>query len=305
MNNSNKSLGLMSAIGAFGMWGVLPVYWKQLSFIEPVIILIHRFFWSFIFLTALLLKAKNLRSTLALLKNKRHALIILLRSILLAFNWGIFIWAVNNNHIIETSLGYFLNPLLNTLFGIIFFRERPDFLQKLAIFLAFTGVSVQTILFGSVPIIALSLASLFAAYGAIRKKDNMPATEGLFLETTLLLPLVLVALIWFILKGSIGFDRGLVAGLLIVAAGPLTSIPLIMFAYSTQRLNLTTVGLAQYISPTLTLLTGTFIYNEQLGQGQIVSFIFIWAALLIYSFESIRLYKRSTKLDWRDAGKNK
>jgi chloramphenicol-sensitive protein RarD len=305
MHNSGKSLGLMSAIGAFAMWGVLPIYWKQLSFIEPALILVHRFFWSFVVLLALMFKAKKLRSTLALLKNKRHALLILLRSLILSFNWGLFIWAVSNNHIIDTSLGYFLNPLLNTLFGIIFFRERPDFLQKFAIFLAFTGVSVQIVMFGSVPVIGLGLALAFAAYGALRKKDDMPAIQGLFLETTLILPLVAVALIWFVLRGSIGFDRSIAAGFLIILAGPFTSIPMILFAYSAQRLDLTTVGLAQYISPTFTLLIGTFVYHEQFAQGQMVSFIFIWAALIIYSFESIRLYKKSTQLNWKHAEKKK
>ncbi|MDR1242784.1 MAG: EamA family transporter RarD [Deltaproteobacteria bacterium] len=292
----DKSLGLASALGAFSLWGCLPVYWKQLIFIDPLLILLHRIVWSFVFLAAVLLKSGSLLSTLALLKNKRHALIIALRSLLLTVNWGLFIWAVNNNHLVESSLGYFLNPLLSTLIGVVFFHERPDFLQKFAVFLALTGVSIQIIMFGSVPVVALSLASIFAAYGAIRKKDTLPAVPGLFLETVLICPPAAAALVLFALTGEIGFERGLPTIFLIICSGPLTSIPLLLFAYSTLRLNLTTIGLAQYISPTLSLLLGVWVYGEAISRGHMVSFVFIWAALALYSFESLRLYKNATKL---------
>jgi chloramphenicol-sensitive protein RarD len=290
-----KSLGLASSLGAFSLWGVLPVYWKQLAMLEPMLLLLHRIIWSFVFLAIAEIKAKRLRATLAHLKNKRQSMIIALRSLLLAANWGLYIWAVNNNHIIEASLGYFLNPLFNSLLGIIFFKERPNVLQKFSILLAFTGVSVQVVMFGSIPAIGLGLALCFAAYGALRKKDSMPAIPGLFLETTLICPLVIAALIWYGLTGGIGFDLGAAKILMLIGAGPVTSIPLLLFAYGAQRLNLTTVGLTQYLSPTFTLLIGTFVYNEQLSDGHLISFIFIWIALAIYTFESLRLYNANAK----------
>jgi chloramphenicol-sensitive protein RarD len=295
-----QAKGLCSAIGAFTLWGVLPVYWKLLMAISPFIIVLHRVLWSFVFLLILEIKDGKLLSTLAQLKSKRSALIITVRSLILSLNWLTFIWAVNNGHIIESSLGYFLNPLVSTVLGILFFRERPNFPQYFAIFLACAGVGVQIIIFGRLPWIALTLAVLFAVYGAMRKADSRGAVSGLFLETLVITPFVLAGLIWFALRGDIGFSSGLPMALLVLSTGIVTSLPLLLFCYSTQFLNLTTVGLTQYISPSISMLIGVFVYHENITAGHMASFTCIWIALFLYSFESIRQYRNATSLNWRD-----
>lgn len=297
---NEQAQGLVAALSAFVMWGVLPIYWKTLIFIAPLTIMLHRVIWSFAFLLLLEIKAGRLRSTLAALKDKRAAALTATRSLILGLNWLIFIWAVNNGHIVETSLGYFLNPLLNTLCGALFFKERPNFLQGCAILLALTGVGVQVAIFGRLPWIALSLASLFAAYGAMRKADPRRAVSGMFLETALITPLALAGLLWIALSGDItGLGESLPRLLLIMSSGLVTSLPLLLFAHSTQRLSLTTLGLAQYIAPSLTMVIGVFIYQESVTSGHMLSFACIWAALALYTFESLRLYRAATRLHWR------
>jgi chloramphenicol-sensitive protein RarD len=292
--------GLCAAIGAFTMWGVLPVYWKLLISISPLVIVLHRVLWSFVFLLILEIKDGKLLSTLAQLKNKRSTAIVAVRSLVLSLNWLTFIWAVNNGHIIETSLGYFLNPLINTLFGILFFRERPNFPQYFAIFLACAGVGVQVVIFGRLPWIALTLAALFAVYGAMRKADTRGTVSGLFLETLVITPCVLAALVWFSLHGDTGLGSSLPMTLLVLSTGLVTSLPLLLFGYSTQFLTLTTVGLTQYISPSISMGIGVFVYHESITAGHMASFACIWIALLLYTFESIRLYRNATSLNWRD-----
>ncbi|MDR2892348.1 MAG: EamA family transporter RarD [Deltaproteobacteria bacterium] len=300
--NSTRSrmLGLWSALVAFNIWGVLPIYWKLLSFISPQLILLYRIFWSYVFLLAIVLKSGKLRQTFALLKHRRTAITVTVCSILLTGNWFIFIWAVNSGHIVETSLGYFLNPLINMILGVIFFRERPDPLQWLAILIAFSGVAVQVWIFGRLPWIALSLGTSFALYGMLRKTETIDSVPGLFLETSVMFPLVTAGLIWFWINGDTSLITSVPQTLLIMCAGIFTSIPLLLFAYSAQRLSLTTLGLTQYISPSISLLIGVFIYGEPLTSGHLISFMLIWIALAIYTFESIRLYRKATNLNWRE-----
>jgi chloramphenicol-sensitive protein RarD len=296
----NQAAGLGAAVGAFILWGVLPIYWKLLSHLSPLLIILHRVFWSFIFLLLLMLKDKRTLACLALLKNRRTFLTTSLRSLLLTANWLVFIWAVNNGHIVETSLGYFLNPLMNTLCGALFFKERPNMPQYIAILFALTGVGIQLFAFGRLPWIALSLGSLFAVYGALRKADPVDSISGLFLETTTIIPLISAALLWFHFNGGTGLDASLPQTLLIMSAGVLTSVPLMLFAFSAMRLSLTTVGLVQYIAPSMTMLIGVFIYAEPVTSVHLASFACIWTALLIYSIESLRQYRLATRLNWRD-----
>lgn len=310
MNGNNNSrekgqkLALTAALGAFATWGVLPIYWKNLAFIDPFTILLHRIFWSFIFLLLLMLFSGKLRATLAMLRHRRTAITVAACSLLLSANWLIFIWAVNAGHIVESSLGYFLNPLLNMVFGVFFFKERPTFLQWSAIFLAFCGVGVQVIMFGRLPWIALSLAFTFAAYGVLRKTETIDSMPGLFLETSITVPFVTIGLIWLGLHGDTGFTTSIPQSLLIMCAGIFTSVPLIFFAFSAQRLSLTTVGLVQYISPSTSLLIGVFLYGEVVGLGHLISFALIWTALAIYTIASLHIYKKALNHDWRAADKN-
>lgn len=290
--HTRKIKGFWATLGVFSAWGFLPIYWKSLSFIEPFLILLHRIFWSFWML--LLMRAQNggLRETFACLRDKGYAFKVAVRSLLISCNWLIFIWAVNTGYVIETSLGYFMSPLVHMLCGIVFFRERPRPLQRLAIGLAVVGVGVQVGFFGDIPWVALSLSVLFALYGAMRKADKRGAVEGLLLETTLILPFTIAGLIWYVATSGAGLAISPLYTILIICAGPFTGLPLVLFAYGAQRLNLTTVGIIQYIYPTIILFLGLFLYQEAVTAGAWTSFAFIWAALLVYSFESVRLYKQ-------------
>ncbi|MDL2306572.1 EamA family transporter RarD [Desulfovibrio sp. OttesenSCG-928-C06] len=297
---SSSIAGLWAALGAFAIWGVLPLFWRSLDFIQPLVITLNRVVWSFFLLLILIIKAGKLKETISLLRHRRTALLVTACSLFLTANWLTFIWAVNNGHVVETSLGYFLNPLLNMLTGVLFFRERPAFLQWLAIGLAFIGVGVQIVIFGSIPWIALALGCTFAIYGALRKIETIDSMPGLFLETAVIFPFVSAVLLWFIINGDTSLTTSVTQTVHVALAGVFTTVPLILFAYSAQRLTLTTVGLIQYISPSMTLFIGVVIFGESITDGQMASFVMIWVALAIYSLESLRQYRKTQNLtEWK------
>ena len=293
--------GLAATVGASVIWGVLPIYWKLLSHVSPWLIILHRLFWSFAFL--LLLKGKNgqILSTLALLKNRRTCLWASLRGLVIASNWLIFIWAVGSGHIVEASLGYFMTPMMNAILGMIFFQERPYGLQRLSILLAIAGVGVQLIILGHLPWIAISLSGSFAAYAAMRKADVQDSITGLFLETTLLTPIAGGLLIWLSCHGQGGLVENPLQTVLIMASGVATSTPLLLYAFGTKRLTLTSMGLIQFIAPSLNMIIGVFMYHEEVSRGLLLSFMFIWLALILYSLESLRLHRHTESIstDWR------
>lgn len=293
--HSRKTKGFWATLGVFSAWGFLPIYWKSLYFIEPFLILLHRIFWSFWMLLLMRAKTGGLRATFACLKDKGYAFKVAVRSVLISGNWLIFIWAVNAGHVVQTSLGYFMSPLMHMLCGIIFFRERPRPLQWLAIGLAVAGVGIQVGFFGDIPWVALSLSVSFALYGAMRKADKRGSVEGLLLETTLILPFTIAGLAWYAVTSGTGLTISPLYTILIICAGPFTGLPMVLFAYGAQRLNLTTVGIIQYIYPTIILLLGVFLYKEAVSAGTWVSFVFIWAALVVYTAESVRLYRLAAR----------
>lgn len=293
--HSRKVKGFWATLGVFSAWGFLPIYWKSLYFIEPFLILLHRIFWSFCLLVLMRAKTGGLRETFACLKDKGYAFKVAVRSVLISGNWLIFIWAVNAGHVVQTSLGYFMSPLMHMLCGIIFFRERPQPLQWLAIGLAVAGVGVQIGFFGDIPWVALSLSISFALYGAMRKADKRGAIEGLLLETTLILPFTIAGLVWYAVTSGTGLAISPLHTILIICSGLFTGLPMVLFAYGAQRINLTTVGIIQYIYPTIILLVGVLLYHEVVSSGTWVSFAFIWAALAVYTAESIRLYKKTMR----------
>lgn len=280
--------GMVAVLAAFCTWGLLPIYWKLLAYLPPLAIIMHRMLWSFVLLALLLLARRRLKETLLLLKGRRIRLAVILCSALLGFNWLLFTVAVNNGMIVQISLAYFMVPLLNMLSGILLFRERLLKLQWLAVGLMLCGVGVQVGVFGEAPWLSLGLGLSWAAYGAMHKAVRYPAIPGFFLETAAILPLLIAASFWLYPESSRIAPLGLFEALLLVGAGVATILPQIWFVFGAQRLNQTTLGLAQFIAPILFLFVGVVIYGEALSLAQKSSFSFIVAAMLLYSCSSLR-----------------
>lgn len=289
--------GVLYGIAAYTIWGFLPLYWKALHTIPTGEILANRIVWSLVFVTFLLTLQRRWRWLKPALKQRRVLLTFSATALLLGTNWFIYIWAVNAGFVIETSLGYFINPLVNVLLGYLFLRERLRKGQLAALSLAVAGVIYLTVSYGAFPWIALSLAFSFAFYGLLRKTAPLEAAEGLFLEMTVLF-LPAAAMIWFLNETGRGaFAQGDPrTTFLLLTAGVVTAVPLLLFAAAARRITLTNIGLLQYIAPTIQFLLGVYVFNESFGPEQLVGFILIWAALIIYSFESIWVSRMSPNL---------
>lgn len=278
--------GVWFAIGAYLTWGIFPVYWKWLGSVPSLQLLAHRIGWSFLLLLGVLLGGRKWREFKAVSFPWRVLRIYLLAAVLISINWLTYIWGVNNNYIIETSLGYFINPLLSVLMGVFFLRERLRPLQWLPIVLAAVGVTYLTVSYGRLPWIALTLAFSFAIYGLVKKTAPLGAMYGLALETGLLF---LPAVGWLLFSEL--SDQGaflhapLTVNLLLVGAGLVTTIPLLLFASAAQRIPLSMMGILQYISPTLQFLLGLLVYKEPFDQARLFGFGIIWVALLVFWLE--------------------
>ncbi len=285
--NREQKIGGIFAASAYTLWGIAPLYFKNIDFVPALEILLHRIVWSFLLLAVILTVMKQWSSVQAVFQKPKLLAAMLGTALLLAGNWGLFIWAVNNEHMLEASLGYYINPLLNILLGMLFLGERLRKLQWAAVALALTGVLIQLAYFGSLPWVALVLASSFALYGLFRKKLAVEALSGLFVESLLLMPLAL--LYWWqfadsasanMLQNSFGLN------LWLVAAGVVTTVPLLCFIAAARRLQLSTMGFFQYIGPSFMFVFGVFLYNEPLDPSKLVTFAFIWTALLVYSMDA-------------------
>lgn len=296
----NQKIGGAFAATAYTLWGVAPLYFKQIDEVPAMEILLHRIVWSFFLLALVLTALKQWPKVVSVLQKPKMVLAMLGTALLLAGNWGLFIWAVNDDHMLDASLGYYINPLLNILLGMLFLGERLRPAQWAAVGLAFSGVLLQLIHFGSLPWIALVLASSFALYGLFRKKLATDAISGLFIESLLLMPFAL--LYWWQFADSPYAnltDNALSLNLWLVAAGVVTTVPLLCFIAAAKRLQLSTMGFFQYIGPSLMFLFGVFLYNEPLDPSKLLTFGFIWTALCLYSFDAWRHLRRP-----RDAVKN-
>ena len=291
-----EKLGFIFAILAFFFWGAIaPIYFKEVSSVSALEILVHRIIWSFLILIPIIFISKQGKVLLKLLKNIKQLRYLFLSTLFVSVNWLIFIWAVSNDKIIETSLGYYINPLINVLFGFLFFNERMSKNQYLAIFIAFIAVVYQIYSIGTFPLISLSLAISFALYGMIRKKVSVGSVVGLFVETMILMPFALVYLFYLLNTSSLAFlSTSTYISFMLSFGGLMTIIPLLLFNGAAIRMKLTTLGFFQYIGPTLSLLLAVFIYNEELGSDKLISFILIWLALVIFSLDTI-LKKFKTK----------
>ena len=287
MQLNEPAKGLYAAILAFILWGLLPMYWKALQDIPAQEILCHRIVWSCVFAGSLLVVSRRMGEVRQAFSSLRHFGQMIISGLLIGGNWLIFIWAVNSGYIVECSLGYYINPLVNVLLGFVIFRDRLRPVQWLAIIFAAAGVLNQLIQFGKLPLIALVLAFSFALYGLARKVMRLGPVSGLFVETTFLTVPAGFFLISLMLtgQGALG-TRGMSINLLLIGSGAVTSIPLILFAYGARRLKLATLGLLQYIGPTGMLLLGIFLYDEPFDTATLITFTLIWIGVILYSMES-------------------
>ena len=281
--NAWMNRGIALGVGAYLCWGVLPIYWKALDSVGAAEILAHRFVWSIVFLT-LVLTARKSWSRIAALPPRVIGR-LLLAGLLLAVNWGTYIWAVNNGHIVEASLGYFINPLLNVVLGVVILRERLDPGQWAAVAIATAGVGYMTIEVGSLPWIALVLAGSFALYALWKKQlGGVGPIESLTVEISVIF---VPALGFLIARGVTGTGSFIADGskttLLLALTGVATAVPLMLFGAAAQRIKLSTVGILQYIAPSLQFLIGVFIYNEEVTGHQLVGFILVWIALAVFT----------------------
>lgn len=287
LNESRK--GLAAAAFAFVIWGLFPLYWHLLKAVPSLQIVLHRVLWSALLVAGWLFLTRG-RSWLRIaLAQPRAAWLLAISGTLIAFNWGLYIWAVNAGHVIEASLGYFINPLLNVLIGVLLLGERLNRVQWISVGIAAIGVLWLTFNYGSFPWIAMVLAGSFGLYGLIRRQVSVDAVSGLGVENLYLLPPAVVLLAWTGGGGGSGglFEWGAWAAALLVLGGVLTALPLIGFAYAVRRIPFTLVGLLQYIAPTLQLLAGVFFFGEAFGPDRAIGFTFIWVALVLFAAEGM------------------
>ena len=278
--------GIIYGIGAYAMWGFFPIYWKLLHHVPALQLLGHRIFWSFVFLALLLLAVRLWRDFRAVLTRKMLG-IYTIAAVLLAVNWLTYVWAVNAGFIVETSLGYFINPLLSVLLGVLILRERLRLTQWIPLGLAAAGVIYLTVVYGQLPWIALTLAFSFGFYGLVKKLAPLSSLFGLTLETGILLVPAILYLVYEQVRGSGAFlHTGLGSDLLMIGAGIATTIPLLLFASAARQIPLTTVGLLQYIAPTIQFLLGVFVYRESFDHQHLIGFGMVWVALVIFLMEN-------------------
>jgi len=292
-NPNSSHSGFINAFSAYLLWGFAPIYFKLLTEINAGEILMHRIIWSSLFLLLMVVIMKKSTLLFSTLRQPKIMANLLLSASFLAVNWFLFIWAVNNDHLLDASLGYYINPLFNVILGMVFFHERLRKYQLIAVVLAAIGVLIQLITLGSLPLISLGLASSFAIYGLLRKKMHVDSFVGLLVESLLMLPIALAY--WLFFVDSSTSNMSLNASSLnftLIMAGLVTTAPLLCFTAAAKRLNLSTLGFFQYLGPSIMFLLATFYYQEQIKSAELVTFIFIWAALALYSFDSLKKLKR-------------
>ena len=286
--------GMLYAALAFLAWGMFPLYFKALRSIPAQEILAHRMVWSVLFLAALLLWRRQWSWLAPLARQPRVLAGFAASALLLSTNWGIYIWSVNHDRVIDASLGYFINPLVNVVLGFLLLKERMRPLQWVAVASATAGVAWLTLQAGHPPWIALALGATFGVYGLLRKTASLGALEGLSLETMLLFPFAAGYLLWLAQAGQNSFLAAPpLSQALLALSGPVTAIPLLMFATAARRLPLSLLGLMQYVVPTMQLLLGVWLYHEPFGAGRLIGFALIWSGLALYSAEgALRSWRR-------------
>ncbi|BDG09808.1 EamA family transporter RarD [Anaeromyxobacter paludicola] len=289
---SRAAAGVAYAAAAYLFWGLFPAYFRTLAGVPPPEILAHRIVWSAAFVALLVTARGSWGDTLRQLRVPRTVPTLAVSAIFISLNWLTYIWAVNNGHVLEASLGYFVNPLVTVLLGVIFLRDHLSRIQVVSICLAGAGVLALVVRAGHVPWIALALALTFGAYGLIRKRVRVDAVPGLLAEVAVLAPVALAYLLWLGGAGAGHFGRGLGRSALLASAGVVTAVPLIWFANGVQRLRLSTIGVLQYLNPTMQFLIAVFAFGELFTRDHAIAFGCIWLSLVIYTAEAVALSRR-------------
>jgi chloramphenicol-sensitive protein RarD len=296
MSSATLRRGYLLGLAAYSLWGLFPIYFKMLASVPAMEVILHRVLWSAFFGGVLLLVWKHPGWWRELLAHPRRIAVLALTGALVAVNWLVYIWAVNEGRMLEASLGYYINPLINVLLGLLVLGERLRRLQWIAVAIAAAGVLQQLIMLGSVPWISLALAFSFGTYGLIRKKAPVAALPGLVVETWLLVPAVLLWLTLHPESSSRHLDYWLSSeAMLLILSGPITLIPLLCFNAAARYLPYATLGFLQYIAPTLVLLLAVFVYGEPFDSSRLVSFVCIWIGLAVYTVDAIRTLKHSAR----------
>jgi chloramphenicol-sensitive protein RarD len=287
--SEERARGTAFGFSAYVLWGIFPLYWPLLRPAGALEILAHRFTESLIFLLLLNALGRSWPAVRAILRRPRTALLLLIAALLVSVNWGVFIWAVNTGNIVEGSLGYFINPIVSMTFGLVFFRERLRRMQWVAFAIAVVAVIVLTVDYGRPPWIALALGGSFALYGLTKKLANVEAIPSLTVETAYLTPVAIGYLIWLEMQGQAVFPHaGAGHATLMLLTGAITAIPLLLFGAAAIRIPLTTLGVLQYVGPTLQFLIGVFIAKEAMPPARLLGFTIVWLALAIFTADALR-----------------
>ena len=291
--HSHARAGALAAALCYFLWGLVPLYWRQLAGINPVELIAHRHVWSLAFLAALLAWQGGFGAVRGVFRDGRALALNFLSALLLTANWLIYVWGVNTGHVIECSLGYFLVPLVNVAAGRFVLHEHLRRVQWLAIGFAFVGVAVMIVQLGRPPWIALMLAATWGCYSLMRKQSTLGALAGLTVETLLLAPAAVALLLWQHHTGAGALGRvDLRTHLLVLSSGVVTAVPLVLFAYGARRVRLSTLGLLQYIAPSVQLVLGIWVYHEPFSRDRMIGFAFIWAALVLYTADNLLAQRR-------------
>lgn len=293
--DSRFRAGLIFAVAAHCLWGLFPLYWRLLDVVPSIQLVCHRILWSFVLLLIVVPamlrfgRWEGLRPFLAAVRCGRTWAVYAVAAAMIGINWAAFLWAVNHDRVLDASLGYYINPLLNVLLGVVFLRERLRVAQWLAVGIAATGVSVITVAGGGLPVASLAMAFSFAFYGLVKKKAPLPTLVGLMLETTVLAMPAIGYLAFAEIRGAGAFGHsGGLTDLLLITGGLVTVTPLALFATACQRVPLSTIGLLQYVGPTLQFFVGTLVFGEPFGGSRLIGFGFVWCGLIIYLFSRER-----------------
>jgi chloramphenicol-sensitive protein RarD len=285
----NPSLpGVLFALAAFASWGFLPAYWKQMQAAQPFEIMCHRIVWSCVFLFVILCVQKKGTEVIQVFKSPSQWKGLAVSSLLIAANWFVYIWAVNSGRVVETSLGYYINPMINVLLGFVLLNETFTRLQCISLGFALTGVIYSLLAYGKLPLFGLTLAVSFAFYGYCRKRIQVGPLPGLFVETLILMVPALVYILFLMATGKSLFLKDVTLTLWMVGAGVVTSLPLLWFAAAARRLKLSTIGILQYLAPSIAFVLGVFVYKEPFSIHSLITFGFIWAGVVLYTLEFYR-----------------
>ena len=285
--------GIFLALSAYIFWGLHPIYWKLLQHVPSPELVSHRIVWSFVFFAIVLSIRNEWKSMVQKCRQCPKKWILYVPALLIGSNWAMYIWAVNAGFIIETSLGYFICPLISVFLGVLVLGERLRSMQWIAIIIAATGVVAMTVFYGQFPWISLYLAGTWAVYGMLRKQSPLDAVEGLTLETALMMPIALGYLTYVGLTATPSFLSNTTTSIMLIGAGVTSGLPLIVFIIAARLIKLSVIGFLQYIYPTLIFMVGAFIYHEPLSEAKMIGFTFIWLALIVYTIDGTLAVRRS------------